>query len=230
MNMVKKHLKRINAPKTWPIERKKTVFITQPNPGPHSYEMSVPLVVLFKEMLNIAKTTRTVRYILNTQEVIINGHRRRRPEDIVGLFDVVSFPATKTSYRIVINKLNTLVALPIAGKDATTIPSKIISKTLMKGGKLQLGFHNGETLLTKETKYKVGDTLFLTLEKKEGGHFPLETGAFVLVTSGKHVGTTGTVEVDKDGLLSVKCSEGTIETKKENLFVVGKGKATIKIE
>jgi ribosomal protein S4E len=103
--------------------------------------------------------------------------------------------------------------VPIAGKDATTIPSKITSKSAVKGKKFQLGFHNGETLLVKEAKYKVGDTLFLTIEKKEDGHAALDTGAFVIITAGKHVGKTGVIEKITEGLATIK-GDDVFETEK----------------
>lgn len=33
--MVRRHLKRIAAPKTWPIKRKEHKWIVRPTPGPH---------------------------------------------------------------------------------------------------------------------------------------------------------------------------------------------------
>lgn len=227
--MAKSHLKRINAPKTWPIARKQSVYIMRPNPSGHAMERGVTLSLLFTEMLDIAQTARGVRYILKNQKVLLNGHRQYDAAAMVGLFDVVTIPATKTSYRLTINKLNKLTAIPVAGKEAQLIPCKITSKTLLSGKKLQLGFHNGQTLLVAKDQYMVGGTILLTLEKKEETYFPLEKGALVFITGGRHVGQQGTVELIDDNGVIVK-TETSFLTTKEHVFVLGKGKAAFKTE
>lgn len=228
--MSQNHLKRMNAPKTWPIERKATVFIARPKPGPHSMATSMPLGILLNDVLGLARSARGVRFILNTQEVLVNGTKQRRTDASAGLFDVVSFPATKTSYRIVLNRLNRLAAIPVASKDAGIVPCRIISKTLLPSKTLQLGFHNGRTLLVQKDRYKVGGTVMLGLDGKEQAYFPLEQGAFVAVTGGKHVGKHGILERLSSGEAAVKTPEGEIETRVGHLFVLGKGTSEIKIE
>ena len=67
--MAKEILKRLAAPKTWHVERKKTKLITKPVPGPHKTENGIPLNILLKEILNYAKTTREVKKLLATNEI-----------------------------------------------------------------------------------------------------------------------------------------------------------------
>ncbi len=228
--MTKNHLKRMSAPKTWPIERKGSVFVTRPRPGPHGLDRSVPLSTLLIDVLGVARTARGVRTILNTQEVLVNGKRRRRPEDTAGLMDIVSFPATKASYRITINRLNKLQAVPVAGDDARLLACKVTSKTLLKGGALQVGFHNGRTVRAAKDGYAVGATVLLAADGKEQARFPLEKGAFALITRGRHVGAAGTVERLEDGKAFLKDGGNVLETRKEHVFVLGKGKPAVKIE
>lgn len=229
MIMAKNHLKRINAPKTWPLARKATVFTMRPLPGGHPMEMSMPLNILLRDELQMAETTRDVRMILNTQEVLVNGKRRYKPGAIAGLFDLVSFPALKTTFRIMINDWNQLYTLPVGGEEAGLIPSKVTSKQLLRGGKLQFGFHNGITLLSTMNEVKVGDTLLLTIERKVKAHYPLEKGAFVFITGGKHVGHAGTIEKIENGDITVKSEKSTFTTIKKYTFVLGKEKSAIKI-
>ena len=42
----KEHLKRVAAPRTWPITRKTSKWVAKPSPGPHSQEHGMPLVVV----------------------------------------------------------------------------------------------------------------------------------------------------------------------------------------
>jgi small subunit ribosomal protein S4e len=227
--MSKNHLKRIMAPKTWPIERKATVFVTRPQPGAHPMAASMPFTILLKDLLGVTHTSRGVRFILNTQEVLVNGKRVRRPDASAGLFDVVTFPTIKTSHRILINTLNKLYAVPIAGKDATLIPCKITSKSMLPGKLLQLGFHNGRTLRVKDATYMVGGTVLLSLENKEEAYYPLEVGVFALLTGGKHVGHSGIVNSVTGSKVVVKADDASYETLKKHIFVLGKGKPAIKL-
>ena len=226
--MAKNHLKRLDAPKTWPIPRKETVYVMRPRPSGQRMDRGLPLNLILKDELEMARTARGVRAILNTQEVLLNGKKQARPEALAGLFDVVTFPTLKTSFRILINEKNTLYALPITGKEATLIPSKVTSKTLTKKG-MQLGFHNGRVLLTKE-KAKTGDTVMLGVDNKIDSVLPFAKGAYALIMGGKHVGKAGTLEKVENGIVTVKAKDGEFTTKKEQAFVVGTGKAAIKIE
>ncbi|MBR9692413.1 hypothetical protein GOV07_00600, partial [Candidatus Woesearchaeota archaeon] len=223
------HLKRINAPKTWPITRKETVYTMRPRPSGHVMAAGITLNTLLKDELQMARTARGVRTILNTEEVLLNGKKQRRPDALAGLFDVVTFPAIKTSFRILINTKNTLYALPITGAETSIVPSKVTSKTLLAKGKQQIGFHNGLTLINKE-KVAVGDTVLLSVENKIEKVVPFSKGAFIIVTAGKHVGTTGTVEKVENGTITVKGPDGEFTTKKAGAFVLGTGKSAIKIE
>ncbi len=231
--MVKRHLKRINAPRTWSLARKERTFTIRPHPGAQPLAATLPLS-LFLNMVGASASMRSTKYVLNHQDVLVNGRRERRPEAAVGLFDVVSFPLTKSTFRLTINTRDTLVAIPVTGKDATTIPSKILSKTVLSGGKLQVGCHNGRTLLTTET-YAVGDTLLLGLDNNVLGHEPLAPGATVFLTGGKHVGTTGVLVGIQDGKATVTVSGaqnaagGTVETAQRHVFVLGKEKAAVKV-
>ena len=56
--MVKSHLKRIAAPRTWDIDRKTTKFIARPKPGQHTLQLGMPLAVLLKEILKKMKTNK----------------------------------------------------------------------------------------------------------------------------------------------------------------------------
>ncbi len=227
--MAKNHLKRITAPKTWPISRKSSVFITKPRPGPHPAAQAVTLNILCKEMLGFARTLRGVKFILTTKEVLVNGRRRRKPGDVAGLFDVVTFPEAKSSYRITITQQGKLGAIPVAGKEASLVPCRIRSKRLLRGGKLQLGFHNGIMRIVEKGEYGVGDTVLLTLAGEETAHFPLRKGSFVIITSGQHVGVTGVLAGLADGRVTVESPAGKVETVKEHVFVIGEKKPAIKV-
>ena len=56
--MPKNHLKPQKAPKTWVIKRKNVRFITRPKPGAHEMSFSMPLNLIFKNILEKVKTNK----------------------------------------------------------------------------------------------------------------------------------------------------------------------------
>lgn len=225
---MKSHLKRTTAPRTWPIPRKGTVFVKRPDPSGHPLRFGMPMSIFLREAVGLATSMREVRLILSSKEILVNGLRVRRPDAVVGLMDVVTIPERKTSYRVTINNRERLIAIPIAGKETTLIPSKIISKQVLSGGVIQMGFHNGQTRRVQDAKRAVGGTLLLTTEKKEDEYFPLEKGAAVLIIAGRHVGRVGVVDSIEKGV-TISIDKESVRTTKPNLFVVGNGKPAVKV-
>ena len=52
------HLKRQNAPKSWPIPRKGTTFVVRPNFG---FSKGIPLLIILRDMLKIAENKKEVK-------------------------------------------------------------------------------------------------------------------------------------------------------------------------
>src|SRR3989338_5218463 len=111
--MVKNHLKRIAAPRTWKIKRKKTVFVTKPNPGPHSLEYGLHLRLVLNELLNVAKNKKEVNVILNNKNILVDQTIRKDQRFSVGLFDVLSILGINENYRFIFNKKGKLEFIKI---------------------------------------------------------------------------------------------------------------------
>ena len=80
--MIKKHQKRLTAPKTWPIKRKGIKFITRPNPG-KKFEYSISLNTVLKDF--IKKTNTTMGLVLKNaglQIISFSGTREKVPFEI----------------------------------------------------------------------------------------------------------------------------------------------------
>src|SRR3989344_3534877 len=70
--MSKKHLKRLAAPRTWPIQRKTNKWITKPNPSGHSIDKTMPINLILKEILKLTKTTQENKTLLNHKKLQLN--------------------------------------------------------------------------------------------------------------------------------------------------------------
>lgn len=52
----KKHLKRLNAPKHWMLDKLGGVFAPKPSPGPHKQRECLPLCLILRNRLKYALT------------------------------------------------------------------------------------------------------------------------------------------------------------------------------
>lgn len=223
-----KHLKRLNAPKSWPIKQRKGIkFITKPSPGPHSLEKSIPLDILMKDVLNYAQTTREVKKILNESKILVNNIIRKDHSFPIGIMDTISIPSTNEYYRLLYNEKGKFSLKPIKKEDALIKLYKIKNKTILKGNKLQLNLDDGKNILVPKDGYKVGDTILLEGNKIKK-HLKLEKNAMIFLTNGKYIGTVGTLEeIHKPSALTetkivFKLNNKKFETLKKYAFVVEK--------
>jgi len=229
--MVKNHLKSITMPKTWQIERKKTVFVTRPNPGAHPMMYSMPLNIVMKELIKCAKTTKEVKAILHDKEVLVDGKKRNDEKYSVGLMDVVSLPETKQNYRIIINQKGKLKALEIPKEEANIKLSKVENKTVIKKGKIQLNLSDGRNIIVEKDSYKTGDSLVVALPTQEiKDTINFKPGMTALLIGGKHIGFIGKVEDVKSNIITIKIGENSYETLKDYAFMVGKDKPIITLD
>ncbi len=224
---MKRHIIRLNAPRTWSILRKQHKYIMRPNPGSQSFKFGIALGVLLREYLKIAKDRREIRTILLHKEVLVNGVKQKDRFKMVGLFDVLEFPSQKTAYRLIMSKTKKLLLTPIPAKEANLTISKVRGKTLLKKGRIQLNLWDGRNILidTKKAKeYATGDCLILELPKNEVKEtFKMEKGNHIVLIEGKHTGKTGTIESVSQNKIIFKDTAGqVIETAKPYAIVVGK--------
>ncbi len=232
--MVKRHLKRLAAPKSWPVKRKISKYIVRSIPGPHNLNNSIPLAVLLKEILNYAETNREVKKILNNSSVKVDNIVRKDYKFPVGLMDVISIK--DTNFRILINKRGKLMIHPIKEEESLIKPFKIIGKRMIKGKKIQISLHDGRNKIIDNNNFKVGDTLILDLEKKDvKNHFILKEGMIIYLVGGKHKGEVGKIKEIQNlkstypqKVIFMK-DDKTLETLKDYVFVIGKDKPCISI-
>jgi small subunit ribosomal protein S4e len=227
-----RHLSRIAMPKSWDFARKTTKWITRPLPGAHPMHFGLPLNLILRDVLGFAKTAKEVKNILNNQEVLVDGKRRKEPRLIIGLMDVLSIPKLHKSYRIMINAHGNLVVHEISDEESKTKLCKIKGKSQVHG-KISLNLHDGRNiLLDKENaNHKIGDSLLIELpSQKIRDAVKFEKGSLIFLIAGKHKGDVGSIEEIKDDRVIYKKGNETFETAKEYAFAIGKNKPLIKLE
>jgi len=238
----KKHLKRLPAPKYWPIKRKTGKFTTRVIPGPHARDHCLTLALVLREVLGYAENMREVKAILSSGQIKVDGQPRKDPRYPVGLMDVIDITTSGERYRLVPKKRGGLRLVNIDEKEAEFKLCKIETKTIVKGGRVQLGLHDGRTLLLPEgdkpSKYNTLDTLKIAVpDQKILSSVELDKGVYAVVSRGRNIGNEGKViEIEKRvgthaSTVTMEDSEGNrFQTALEYVFVVGKTKPEVSLQ
>ncbi|HLD06080.1 MAG TPA: S4 domain-containing protein [Candidatus Nanoarchaeia archaeon] len=225
--MSKKHIKRIAAPRTWGITRKSSTYAVRPFPGAHPMQSGISLHLLLQGIFPQA-TGREIRHILQNQEVLVDGKRRKEKKHIVGPMDVISLPGIAKQYRAMISPANTIVAQEIAAADAGWKICKVTGKHRRSAKELWLHLGSGRNLLMQKDAYPIGDSVVIRLPSQEiVSHIPLQKGAWVCLTAGRHVGKIGTVEGIEGKKITVHAGDEQFDTLKEYAIAVGKDKPLV---
>jgi len=227
--MVKRHLKRLVAPRSWKIKRKGITFVTRPNPGMHSKKNSTSINIVLRDMLGYTKTTRDIKMVIADKGILVDKKQIKDYRFSVGVMDLIEMPKINKSFRILLNKKGNLYPVEIKGDETKIKLCKIVGKSVIKKGKIQLNLNDGRNIIIDKNNYGTGDTLVIQLpEQKIKEHLKLEKGAFVYLSGGKHKGESGIIEEIKDSKIKVKSKYGgSFQTSKKFAFVVGKEKSII---
>jgi len=194
-----KKLKRQMAPLFWGITRKDKRFVITSRPGSHGKNSSIPSAVFLRDMLKIVKNLREAKFAIYNGKVTVDGVKRKSLHHGIGLMDVVELEGMKEIYRLVPKDGILLQPIIINDTEKTKKFSQVKSKTTIKNGKTQIGFHDGRSLID-ETDVSVGDTCVLQLpEQKILEVVKLEKNVQVLITRGVNAGKIGKIDEIKEG-------------------------------
>ncbi len=224
--------KREVVPKFWKIETKTRALTVSPSAGPHPAFSSIPLQIILRNILHVTETASETRKVLNANKVQVDGVTRKDTGFPVGLMDVLHIPDAQKYYRILLDKKGLI--LKEMAKDYDKKLLKIRGKKTIRGGKIQLSFHDGTTLITNKPEYKPNDTVVVKIPSKEiVSHVKLEPGVTVLITGGKNIGKIAklkeieAISGSRANELIVETSEGVYETQVKFVFPIGKEKSLI---
>lgn len=209
------HLRRIAMPRSFPIRRKGTEkYIV----AAFASESVIPLLPVVRDILGIAKTRREVLILLRNSAIHINGKKTTNEKLGMHLFDTIALPALDKYYRMILKKGKFAVE-SISEKEASTRICKIINKTKVNKGKVQLNLDNGYNLLA-DLKAAVNDSVVLDFKTgKIARHLPLKEKASVLIIKGSHSGEQGAVIKIKGNNVEIKINKGNVTIPIKNILV-----------
>lgn len=231
-----KHMKRLASPRAWKIVKKGDTWVPKPSAGKHAQDKSIPLGLVLRDYLSLVDTMGEAKRVIGNRDVHVDGRVATSHKAPVGLMDIVSIPKMEKTYRVVIDAHGRVVLSEIAAKDAAWKLCRVQNKTVVRGGKMQLNLHDGRNVLVKESTYKTGDVVKLSLpDQKIVGHFPFGSGMTALLTGGSHIGQFAKVgdEAELRGsapnLVAMKVGSEDFSTIKPYVFLVGKDKPEINL-
>ena len=230
-----KKLKRQMAPKYWGITRKDKRFVITVRPGAHAKSQSIPTAVLLRDTLKKVTTLREAKSVIYDGKISVDGITRKSLHHSIGLMDVITLDGTTDIYRLVPKDGKLLKPLKIESTEKSKKLVKVTSKVTIKGGKTQLGFHDGRSLIT-DVNVNVNDSCLIQIpEQKILDVIKLEKNSQVIVIKGVNAGKIGHVDKIKDGSFSLaKRIDLVMDDKKVEIplrlvMVVGKEKPVIQI-
>ncbi len=230
-----KKLKRQMAPTFWGITRKEKRFVITVKPGPHSKNLSIPTAVFLRDTLKIVSTLREAKSTIYERKVTVDGVKRKSLHHGIGLMDVVELEGISDIYRLVPQDSQILKPIKINDSEKSKKLVKVTSKTTIKNGKTQIGFHDGRSLISDKA-LSVGDSCLIQVpEQKILDVIKLEKGSQVIVIKGVNTGQIGSIEDIKEGTFMlpkrvlIALGERKIEIPATLVMLVGKDKPVIQI-
>merc|ERR1712083_199432 len=95
-----KHMKRLAAPKHWMLDKLTGVWAPRPSTGPHKLRECLPLILILRNRLKYALTSREVQMILMNRLIKVDGKVRLNPKYPTGFMDVITIHRTEQYFRL----------------------------------------------------------------------------------------------------------------------------------
>jgi small subunit ribosomal protein S4e len=183
----------------------------------------MPITLVLRDVLGMAKTAREVRYILHNELAQVDGRVVKDTRRGVGLMDVLS--VGDEHFRCVLDHNGRLRYRPISAAESSWKVCRIDGKSTIKGGKTQLNLHDGRNILVDDAQaYNTGDSLKLNLpDQKILEHIRFGEGTRCFLIGGAHVGSTADVKeyIVKRSSMPNEVQFDGFDTVARNVFAVG---------
>jgi len=226
----KKHLKRLNAPKAWMLDKLGGVFAPRPSTGPHKLRESLPLVIFLRNRLKYALTNNEVTKIVMQRLIKVDGKVRTDINFPAGFMDTITIDKTGEHFRLIYDVKGRFTIHRISSEEAKYKLCKVKKTQLGSKNVPFLVTHDGRTIRYPDPIIKANDTIQLEIAtSKITDHIKFESGNLCMITGGRNLGRVGTV-VNRErhpgsfDIVHIKDSQGHVfATRLSNVFIIGKG-------
>lgn len=207
------YIKRQTISKTWQIPRKGTKYIVVPS---HDKKNGLPLLVILRDVLKVAKDRREVKKILQSGKVSLNGKIIKKEKFSILPFDIIKIG--EKSYELRFSDKGKFV---VRETKRTERILKVVGKKILRGKKVQLNLLYGRNIISNK-KVNIGDSIVLE-GKKIAKVLPVEKGREVVVFAGKYKGKEGRIESvdEKEKIVTLSCENEKINVSIKSVMVIG---------
>jgi len=238
----RKHLKRLNAPRHWMLDKLGGTWAPRPSSGPHKLRECLPLSLVLRNRLKYALTRREVMMIVNRKLVKVDHKVRTDFNYPAGFQDVISIGRTDEQFRLLYDVKGRFVLHRITPEEASYKLCRVVRVAVgckasvgrmpglggQSGAIPYLTTHDGRTVRFADPAVKVNDTIKLDLTTgKQIGHLKFDVGQLVMITRGANIGRVGTI-VHRErhpgsfDIVHIKDRRGNnFATRLTNVFVIG---------
>jgi len=240
----KKHLKRLNAPRHWMLDKLGGIWAPRPSTGPHKLRECLPLSLVLRNRLRYSLTRRETLMIVLRRLVQVDHRVRTDLNYPAGFQDVITLPRTDEQFRLLydtkgrfvlhrVTKEESQYKLLRVGRVGTGSKATIGHNPFHTGQAAAIPYlttHDGRTVRFADPAVKVHDTIKFDMKaNKVTGHLKFDVGQLAMITRGANIGRVGTViSVEKHPgsfvIVHVKDRKSNIfATRIANVFVIGEG-------
>jgi len=240
----KKHLKRLNAPKHWMLDKLGGIWAPRPSTGPHKMRECLPLSLVLRNRLKYALTRREVQMICMRRLINVDGKTRTDLNYPAGFQDVIAIDSTNENFRLMYDAKGRFVLHRIHSDEAKYKLCRV--QKVSRGKKATIGrnpfhtkhagvipylvTHDGRTIKYADPAVSVNDTVKVDLETGKAVSFvKFDVGNVCMVTRGANIGRVGIMTHKEKhpgsfDIIHLKDKRGhEFATRLKNVFVIGEG-------
>merc|ERR1712196_115202 len=202
----KRHMKRLNAPKHWMLDKMGGTWAPRPSTGPHKLRECLPLVLVLRNRLKYALTCKEVQQILMQRLIKVDGKVRTDPKDryVIHRLNHKNFP-TENQF-----KLCRIAKVSVGAKNVPYVST-----------------HDGRTVRYPDPNAKMHDVIKVNIASgKAEDLIKFEVGATCVITRGQNQGRVGVItnrekHIGSFEIVHVKDSKGrAFATRINNVFCI----------
>lgn len=226
----KRHLKRLNAPRHWMLDKLGGIWAPRPSTGPHKLRECLPLIILLRNRLKYALTGKEVKYILMQRLIKVDGKARTDAKYPAGFQDVISIEKTDEYFRLLYDVRGRFAVHRVSNEEAKFKLARVKKLEMGAGGIPYVVTHDGRTIRYPDPLIKAFDTIKLDLETGKIIDFvKFDSGNLAMISGGKNTGRVGII-ISREkhqgsfDIVHLKDSAGHVfATRLSNVFVIGNG-------